>query len=240
MVKLSVNVDHVATLREARGGVEPDPVTAALLCEIIGAHGITVHLRSDRRHIKERDLKLLRATIKTELNLEMATTEEMIKIALEVKPDQCTLVPERPGELTTEGGLDIINQKEHLRDVIKRLHEAGIKVSIFVDPQEEQIKAAKEVGADRIELHTGIYARAKTAEEISKELEKLRRCAELAHELGLEVNAGHDLNFRNLPPVAKIPHLREVSIGHSIVARAVFIGLKSAVKEILDILEKAE
>jgi len=237
VVRLSVNVDHVATLREARGGREPDPVTAALICELAGADGITVHLRLDRRHIKERDLYLLRRLLKTELNLEMAVTEEMLKIALDVKPDQCTLVPERPDELTTEGGLDVVRHREAVEKAIRRLHEAGIKVSIFVEPDEEQVRMAKKVGADRIELNTKNYSEA-PPERRGEELEKLRRAAELAGKLGLEVNAGHGLNVQNLPPIAELPNLREVSIGHSIISRAIFIGLEKAVKEILEILHR--
>lgn len=240
MVRLSVNVDHVATLRQARGGVDPDPMMAAAIVYLAGANGITVHLRSDRRHINDRDVRLLREIVKTdlELNLEMAATEEMLKVALEVKPDQCTLVPEKPGELTTEGGLNVAGQKKDLSKFVKKLHDAGLKASIFVEPDEAQIKAAKEVGADRIELHTGIYARARSKEDVQRELDRLRSTAKLAGELGLEVNAGHDLNLYNIKPVATIPNLREVSIGHNLIARAILHGLGKSIKELLVILQK--
>jgi len=238
VVRLSVNVDHVATLREARGGIEPDPVAAAVICELAGADGITVHLRGDRRHIKERDVRLLRSIVKTELNLEMAITEEMVNFALEVKPDQCTLVPERPGERTTEGGLDVIKNMEAVKEAVKRLREAGIRVSIFVEPDDEQIRAAKEAGADRVELNTRAYSEASNPEERERELERLNHAAHVAGELGLGVNAGHGLNVRNLGPVAELPNLLEVSIGHSIISRAVFLGLEGAVKEILEVLRR--
>ena len=239
MVRLSINVDHIATIRQARGGVWPDPVFAGMVCEHAGADGVTLHLRLDRRHIQERDLRLLRQVVKGDLNLEMAATEEMLNIALDVKPDQCTLVPERLEELTTEGGLDVIGQKEHVQRAIERLHKGGIKVSIFIDADEDQIKAAKEVGADRIELMTGPYAEASSEEVVEREFEKLHQAAVLAGELGLGLNAGHSLNFRNLARVATLPGLREVSIGHNIVSRAVFIGLEQAVKEVLEILRSA-
>lgn len=237
MIRLSVNVDHIATLRQARGGIEPDPVAAALFCEQVGCEGITVHIRGDNRHIQERDIRLLKQVVKTGLNLEMAAREETIQFALEVNPHQCTLVPERDEELTTEGGLDIVGQKEELTKVVGRLQEVGMKVSIFVDPEESQIRAAKEVGADRIELHTGIYAAAESDAEVEKETRLLYDAAKLAGELGLGVNAGHDLTIRNLRPMVGLPNLREVSIGHSLMARAVFIGLEKAVTELLEILQ---
>jgi len=236
MIRLSVNIDHVATLRQARGGKEPDPVAAAMLCEQVGADGITLHLRLDRRHIQDRDLRLLRQLVKTKLNLEMAATKEMLETAIEVKPDLCTLVPERPGEVTTEGGLDVTGQKEDLQGNIDRLHKAGLVVSIFIDPEERQVKAAKEAGADAVELHTGPYAEAASEEDKEREFERLLVAAKLAEELDLELRAGHSLNFRNLPRIATLPNLVEVSIGHNVVARAVFIGLERAVNELLAIL----
>jgi len=238
MIKLNVNIDHIATLRQARGAPfwEPDPVAAAVMYEQAGADGIIAHLRLDRRHIQDRDLRLLRQILKTELNLEMAATDEMVKIALDIKPDKCTLVPERPEELTTEGGLDVVDQKELLSEVIKRLHNGGIVVSTFIEPEEVQVKAAKDVGADEVELHTGVYAGASSVDEIEHQFKRLLLATKLAGELGLGVNAGHSLTFRNLPRVATLPNLRAVSIGHNIIARAIFIGLDQAVKELLAIL----
>jgi len=236
MIRLSVNIDHIATLRQARGGNEPDPVAAAILCEQAGADGITVHLRVDRRHIQDRDLRLLRQMVKTRLNLEMAATEAMVETAIAVQPDLCTLVPERPGEITTEGGLDVAGQKDDLREKITRLQEAGLAVSIFLDPEARQVEAAKEVGAHAIELHTGSYADAVSEAEVEREFGRLLRAATVAGELGLELRAGHSLTFRNLPRIATLPHLVEVSIGHNVVARAVFMGLERAVRELLAIL----
>jgi len=236
MIRLSVNIDHVATLRQARGGREPDPVAAAMLCEQAGADSITLHLRLDRRHVQDRDLRILRQIIKTNLNLEMAATEEMLETAIEVKPDLCTLVPERSGEITTEGGLDVAGQKEDLQEKIERLHKAGLAVSVFLDPEERQVEAAKEVGANGIELHTGPYADAVSEKGVEQEFKRLLRAAKLADDLGLELRAGHSLNFRNLSLVTTLPNLVEVSIGHNVVARAVFIGLERAVKELLVIL----
>ncbi len=232
-VRLGVNVDHVATLREARKSVAPDPVEAAFLAELAGADGITVHLRMDRRHIKERDLRLLRQTVKTRLNLEMAATEEMLSIALEVKPDQVTLVPERPGEVTTEGGLDVASSVDEIAKVVEKLKGAGIEVSIFVDPDTSQVKAAKEAGADAIEIHTGIYAAAKNKEN---ELERIFEAARVARNLGLRVHAGHDLNYRNIIPVLKTPGLEEVNIGHAIIARAIYVGIERAVREMKEVI----
>ncbi|HID94445.1 MAG TPA: pyridoxine 5'-phosphate synthase [Candidatus Latescibacteria bacterium] len=236
MIELSVNVDKVATLRQSRGGVEPDPVVAAMICEQAGADGITVHLRQDRRHIQDRDVELLAKTIKTGLNLEMAAVDEMVEIALRIRPRQCTLVPERRGELTTEDGVDVIAEEESLARVVKTLRSQGIRVSIFSRLDEAQIKAAREVGADRIELFTGPYAKASTEEDQDREFQRLLDAARLARSLGLGINAGHDLDARNLPRVATIPNLREVSIGHSLISRAVFVGLERAVQELLAIL----
>ncbi len=233
-IRLGVNVDHVATLREARKSVVPDPVEAAFVAERAGADGITVHLRMDRRHIKERDLRLLKETVKTRLNLEMAVTEEMLRIALEVKPHQVTLVPERPGEVTTEGGLDVASRIDLVASAVKRLKDAGIEVSVFVDPETAQVKAVKETGADAIEIHTGIYA---AADDKEAELERIFEAARVAKNLGLRVHAGHDLNYKNIIPVLETPGLEEVNIGHAIIARAVIVGLERAVKEMREIID---
>lgn len=236
MIRLSVNIDHVATLREARGGSEPRPILAALECEHIGVDGITFHLRKDRRHIQDEDVYLLRKLMNIDLNFEMAVTEEMQKIALDIKPEQCTLVPETLEERTTEGGLDIFKNKELLKTFIPPLKEAGIKVSIFIDADEtgKILEAANQVGVDRVELHTGPFADAKDKKLREKEFLKLVKSAEFADKYGLGLNAGHSLNFKNLKEIKKLKNLREVSIGHNIWARAIFIGLENAVKEILD------
>jgi pyridoxine 5-phosphate synthase len=237
-MQLTVNIDHIATLREARGGVEPDPVTAAHLCELAGAHGIVCHLREDRRHINDRDLRLLRETIKTKLDLEMAATEEIIRIAIDTLPELATLVPERRQELTTEGGLDVRGNRHRLRDVIKELHKAEIRVSLFIDPVREQIEAAREVEADTVEIHTGEYANARSEEQQSELLEVVRDAAKFARELELRVNAGHGLNYFNIIPFRTIEEIEEVSIGHAIIARAMFVGLDRAVKEMIDLVER--
>lgn len=246
--KLGVNVDHVATLREARGEHYPDPVHAAGLAESAGADQITVHLREDRRHIQDRDVRLLRETVETRLNLEMGATEEMVGIATEIAPDMVTLVPERREEQTTEGGLDVDGQREALQPVIGRLHEAGCWVSMFIDPEPVQIQASQELGAELIELHTGDYCEApqllrnkrKAAEhgdlDRSEEYDRLVGGAELAAELGLTVAAGHGLTLENVIPVAAIPQIEEFNIGHSIVSRSVFVGFEEAVREMIDAL----
>ncbi len=234
MPRLHVNVDHVATVRQARGGAEPDPVTAAALCELAGAQGITVHLREDRRHIQDRDLRLLRQTVKTLLNLEMALTEEMVGIALEVVPEEVCLVPEKRQELTTEGGLDVASLEEALQREIPRLRKAGIRVSLFVDPWPEPLEAAARCGADFVELHTGRYANAPEEAERTEELQRLETAARYAHELGLRVNAGHGLDYDNVLPVAQLPFVEALNIGHAIVARAVLVGLDQAVREMQD------
>jgi pyridoxine 5-phosphate synthase len=239
LATLGVNVDHVANIRQARCAIEPDPVTAAEICELAGAHGITVHLRSDRRHIQERDLKLLRQVVKTTLNLEMASTEEMLAIALEVKPDQVTLVPEQPGEVTTEGGLDILSHEGPITQAVERLKGAGIAVSLFIDPDISQVEASARTGAGWIEIHTGIYAAARGEENVNRELEKVNAALKRGRELGLRVNAGHDLNYRNTTPIAALPGIEELNIGHSIVARAVFTGLDQAVREMARIIHDA-
>lgn len=236
MAKLSVNVDHVATLRQARGGTEPDPVLAAGIAEIAGAEGIICHLREDRRHIQDRDLRLLRETVKTKLNLEMAPVEEMVEIALSVLPDMVTLVPERRQELTTEGGLDVIADMERYQKLVERLHRARILVSFFVDPSPEQVMAAKDCGADIVEIHTGHYAEARTEEEVEKKFRKIEQAAKSAFELGLGVSAGHGLNYVNIRRFKAIPEIEEYSIGHSIVARSVFVGFERAVRDMVEIV----
>lgn len=238
-MKLMVNIDHVATLREARRTTYPDPVYAACLVELAGASGIIVHLREDRRHIKDRDLRILRQVIKTKLNLEMAPTDEMVKIARDVKPDMVTLVPERREELTTEGGLDVKNLFSHVKKVVEALKEEGIKVSIFVDPEETQILFAKEAGAQMVEIHTGKYADAIREEERKEELKRVIDAARRGKNEGLIVNAGHGLNYENVYEIAKIKEIEELSIGHSIISRAVLVGLERAVKEMIEIIDKA-
>lgn len=237
MARLSVNVDHVATVRQARRASEPDPVAAALLAELAGAHGIIVHLREDRRHIQDRDLRVLRETVKTQLNLEMAAVEEIITIALEVHPDMVTFVPERRQELTTEGGLQVAGQIPHLKGVIARMRKKGIRVSLFVDPEEESIVAASECEAQVVELHTGRYAEAESEVHREKELERIAHAAKLAAKLQLEVHAGHGLDYRNVLPLTQIREIEEFSIGHSIVARAVLVGMERAVREMLELVK---
>jgi pyridoxine 5-phosphate synthase len=238
MAKLSINVDHVATLREARGAVEPDPVAAAMAAEMVGADGITIHLRGDRRHIQDRDLKILRGVVKTALNLEMAATEEMLQIALQVKPDMVTLVPEREGELTTEGGLDVESNFEKLNQAVSKLQLDGRLVSLFVNPDEESIKASARVRTDYVELNTDSYACAVKVTEQIAQLERLEKMATLAHRLNLGVNMGHGLNYRNISNLVQIHHVHEFSIGHAIVARAVMVGFEKAVKEMLDLVRR--
>ncbi len=240
MIRLGVNIDHIATIRQARHDPEPDPIAAAVICELAGAHQITVHLRGDRRHIQDRDLRLLRETVKSRINLEMAATAEMVRIALEVKPEQATLVPEKREEVTTEGGLDVAGQRAKVRRTVRKLNEGGIKVSLFIDPDEHQIQASAKTGAQFVELHTGRYANAKTDVEQDAEFTALWRAAELAHSLGLGVNVGHGLTTLNLERIATLPHLHEVNIGHNIIAKAVLLGLDRAVGDILDILRRAE
>jgi pyridoxine 5-phosphate synthase len=238
MLKLGVNIDHIATIREARyrdrGFGEPDPVSAALICEAAGAHGITAHLREDRRHIQDRDVWALREKIKTRLNLEMANTQEIISIALKLKPDIVCIVPERRQEVTTEGGLDVIAAEKSLTETRKKMNDAGIEVSLFIAPDERQIEASARVGSQFVELHTGQFAEQfldKSKGEV--ELQRLISGAKQAHALGLKVNAGHGLNYKNLPTLFAIPYLVELNIGHSIVSHAVFVGIETAVKEML-------
>jgi pyridoxine 5-phosphate synthase len=236
MARLGVNIDHVATLRQARGGVDPDPTAAAVIAELAGADGIVVHLREDRRHIQERDLRLLKEVIKTKLDLEMAATPEMVKIALQIKPELVTLVPEKRLELTTEGGLDVIGHYENLQKVTATLRDGGIVVSFFIDPIPEQIKTAHKIHADTIEIHTGKYANARSEKERKAEAEVIVNAAKLAAKLGLGVNAGHGLNYTNITPLARIPEIEEFNIGHSIVARAVLVGMEKAIREMKQLL----
>ncbi len=235
-MRLAVNIDHFATLREARRGAEPEPVLVALLAEQAGARGIVCHLRSDRRHIKERDLEFLRGTVKTKLNLEMAATEEMGKIALRIKPHVVSLVPEQPEELTTQGGLNVGANRERLAPFVKRLKRAGIRVSIFIDPDVDQITAAAALHVDLVELNTGKYADAPDNAEREAALEAVRRAAAHAASLGLEVHAGHGLDYRNLGPILEVPEIEELSIGFSIVARAAIVGIEAAVRQMIALL----
>ncbi|MBF0344123.1 MAG: pyridoxine 5'-phosphate synthase [Nitrospirae bacterium] len=226
---LSVNVDHVATLRQAREGMEPDPLTAAALAVLGGADGITIHLREDRRHIQDRDLSLLRETVNVPLNLEMAATQEMISIALEKRPDLVTLVPEKRQELTTEGGLDVANQKGHIAEAVRKLQDEGIPVSLFINPNVTDVDIAAEIQAMMVEIHTGLYSNAKTAEDVSKELEKVKISVNRAVHNGQIANAGHGLNYQNISPIVAIKSIRGLYIGHSIISRAVLVGMQTAV-----------
>ncbi|MDP6432898.1 MAG: pyridoxine 5'-phosphate synthase [Candidatus Scalindua sp.] len=238
MIKLGVNVDHVATIRQARMTYEPDPVTAAGLADLGGADIITIHLREDRRHIQDRDLDLLRQTVFTKLNLEMATSQEIIDIAIRIKPEQITLVPEKRQEVTTEGGLSVTSQKEVLTDIIKKFKDNDIYVSLFIDPDKDQIIASGEVGAQAVELHTGNYANAKSEKQSTEMLEVLKEGVKIAKDAGLMVNAGHGLTYKNTGPIVEGMDVEELHIGHSIVSRAIFVGIKRAVKEMKDIIYK--
>ncbi len=239
MANLGVNIDHVATVRQARGGMEPDPVAAAILAELGGADGITIHLREDRRHIQDRDLRLLRQTVKTKLNLEMAATDEMVRIALEVKPEICTLVPEKRQELTTEGGLDVRFNLELISQAVDRLQDGGILVSLFIDPDPDQIKAANKVDANCIEIHTGAFAEAREWVLQEQELLKIGNAVRLAKKLGMGVNAGHGLSYGNIKKVAAIGGIEEFNIGHSIISRALLVGLERAVREMVELIKYA-
>jgi pyridoxine 5-phosphate synthase len=232
---LAVNIDHIATLREARKAREPEPVAAALAAEMAGAQGITVHLRSDRRHINERDLEVLRQTIATKLNVEMAVTADMVRVALHTRPDQVTLVPERPQELTTEGGLDVVAHAAAAKDFIRQMRAAGVRVSVFLDADADQVRQAKAAGADAIEINTGRYADAKNDTRDS-ELTRIADAARLAVSLDLEVLAGHGLNYTNVIPIVAIREIVELNIGHSIVARAAIVGMDRAVRDMVALL----
>ncbi len=236
---LGVNIDHVATLRNARGTKYPDPVHAAEIAERAGADGITVHLREDRRHINDRDVNLLKETLQTRMNLEMAVTDEMVNIALSIKPAFVCLVPEKREELTTEGGLDVIKNLTVIQKATEQLTQAGIKVSLFIDADKDQIEAAKQCGAPYIELHTGHYADAETHEAMQAELKKIAAAASHATDLGIKVNAGHGLTYHNVTPIAAIPEIYELNIGHAIIGRAVFDGLAKAVADMKAIMQEA-
>jgi pyridoxine 5-phosphate synthase len=233
VARVAVNVDHVATLRQVRRASEPDPVTAAALAELAGAQGIVVHLREDRRHIQDRDVEILRLTVKTKLNLEMAATEEMVKIALRLKPDVVTLVPEKRQELTTEGGLDVLFYQESLKEVIKTLHDGEIAVSLFINPDPNQIKSAHRLESDYVEIHTGTFAEAATFARRQEEFERVLTAVKLARKLGMGVHAGHGVDYRNVLWLRKISEIEEFSIGHSIIARAVLVGIERAVQEMI-------
>ena len=234
-IRLGVNIDHVATLRQARRGKEPDPVHAAVMAELGGADQITVHLREDRRHIQDRDLELLRGTVQTGIDMEMAAVPEMVRIASRILPEMVTLVPEKRQEITTEGGLDAAGQLRQLTGVVRRLQKKGIRVALFVDPVLRQVRASAEAGADAIEINTGRYSESR-GEKAEREMDKIRRASALGAEAGLAVHAGHGLNYRNVFPVAAVPEVEELNIGHSIVSRAVFVGLEMAVREMRDLL----
>ena len=237
-MKLSVNVDHIATLREARKSSYPDPVAAAVLAEIAGASGITVHLREDLRHVKERDVEILGQIVATRLNLEMGLSDSIVKFALKVRPDVATIVPEKAGELTTEGGLNLSKPAERLSEVISLLHDADVMVSLFINPTANSVKKAHRFNTDFVELHTGLYADAKSVSDASEELEKIVGAAMLAKKLELGVNAGHGLNYENVREVALIEEIDELAIGHSIIARASLVGLQEAVKQMLKLMER--
>src|SRR5512141_370876 len=236
--RLGVNVDHVATVRQSRRTQYPDPVAAAVLAEMGGADQITIHLREDRRHIQERDLQVLRKTVQTRLNLEMAATQEMVKIAYETKPDSCTLVPERREELTTEGGLDVAGNRDAIRKVVKTLKDAEIVASVFIDPDVDQVRAAHRVEADVVELHTGRYCDARLAQDRRRELARVVDAAKAAAKLGLQVAAGHGLNYQNVLPVAAIAEIEEFNIGHAIVGHAIMVGMERAVREMKELLAR--
>ena len=236
-MKLGVNIDHIATLRQARKGTEPDPVHAAVLCELAGADGITVHLRADRRHIQGRDVELLKKTVATRLNIEMAATSEMVEIAAGVQPWQVTLVPERPNEVTTEGGLDVILNSAHIAQTVSRLSAHNVRVSLFVDPSLDNIRAAHKVGAQAVEINTNAYATARSEADRVHALRAVDEAAKMAHKLDLGILAGHALNYRNVEPIAGMRLIEELNIGHAIVARAVFVGLERAVAEMKALLK---
>ncbi len=233
MSRLCVNIDHVATLRQARQASEPDPVQAAVIAELAGADGITIHVREDRRHMQERDLKILRQTVKTQLNLEMAPTDDMVRVATQYLPDMCTLVPENRDEVSTESGLDVAGNAEHVKDVTSRLHDVEIAVSAFIDPDPAQIKASARAGVDYIEINTRSYSEAPGLSEQNSQFERIMKAVDTASRMSLYVNAGHGLDYRNVSPIAEIDAIEELNIGHSIIARAVLVGLDEAVREML-------
>jgi len=237
MPRLGVNIDHVATIRQARRTIEPDPVWAAALAELGGADGITVHLREDRRHIQDRDLRVLKETVQVKLNLEMAAEEAITRIALEIRPEQCTLVPEKREEVTTEGGLDVIGNRDRVQRCVNQLLGAGIEVSLFIDPDPAQIAASRSLGVQAVELHTGRYADAETPELQQRELEVIRSAGKAAREQGLILHMGHGLTYRNVVPIAQVNDVCELNIGHSIVARAVMVGFERAVREMKALIQ---
>ncbi len=237
---LGVNVDHVATLRQSRRTSYPDPVQAAMLAELAGADQITIHLREDRRHIQERDLQILRRTVQTRLNLEMAATQEMVKIAYEAKPDSCTLVPERREELTTEGGLDVAGNRDGIRKVVKTLKDADIVASLFIDPEVDQVRAAHRVEADVVEIHTGRYCDARLVQDRGRELARVVDAAKAAAKLGIKVAAGHGLNYQNVLPVVAISEIEELNIGHAIIGHAIMVGMERAVREMKALLARGK
>ncbi|MFH1052154.1 MAG: pyridoxine 5'-phosphate synthase [bacterium] len=239
MITLNVNIDHVATVRNARGGFEPDPVTAAVKAELAGASGIVCHLREDRRHVNDRDLRVLREVVTGKLDLEMAANEEIINIALKTLPDMVTIVPEKRQELTTEGGLDVAANIKKYKSLVERMHEKNIFVSFFVEPDSKQIDAVKKAGGDMVELHTGVYANLKDEISIKNELNRLDKATRYARKLLLKVAAGHGLNYFNTSAIAQINDIQELSIGHSIISRAVFTGIEIAVKDMLEVIHKA-
>ncbi|MCX5715436.1 MAG: pyridoxine 5'-phosphate synthase [Candidatus Omnitrophica bacterium] len=237
MPKLGVNIDHIATLRQARGGAEPDPILAAAICEKAGCDSIVAHLREDRRHIHDRDVEALRKIVRTRFNLEMSINKDIVDIACRIEPDQSTLVPEKRQELTTEGGLDAKGQFNKIKAVVLKLADSGIEVSLFIDPDKGQIEASKKIGVSMIELHTGNYADTKNATAEERELTRLQEAAAFGLSLGLIVNAGHGLNYKNVVPVARIKGVEELNIGHSIIARAAFVGLENAVREMKGLIK---
>lgn len=236
---LGVNIDHVATIRQARGTRYPDPIQAAIAAEDAGADGITLHLREDRRHIQDRDVRMLKNILQTRMNLEMAVTDEMLNFAVEIKPEHCCLVPEKREELTTEGGLDVMEQMHNMYDACQRLNDANIQVSLFIDPEQSQIEAAVECRVAAIELHTGQYADAENSETKENELIRIIEAAKYAKQAGLIVNAGHGLHYHNVKPIASIPELNELNIGHSIIAKALFVGMPAAVKQMQQLMLEA-
>lgn len=238
MPQLGVNIDHVATVRQARRTIEPDPVWAAVLAELGGAHGITLHLREDRRHIQDRDLRVMKETVQVKLNLEMAATNEMTEIACEVHPDQVTLVPEKREEITTEGGLDVVANRDRIDAYLQQLMTREIETSLFIDPDPRQIEMSQELGVSAVELHTGQYADAETELARQRELEKLIAAGKLVCDLGLKLHLGHGLTYRNVQPVARIPGVCELNIGHSIMARSMMVGMQQAVREMIDLIKE--